>query len=156
MEINCIYITSEYNKKSYAWYDFEADCDDWYMDSCHLWDENHFHILFNESTSPSGEHILERRQESSVHTFIQFSYSPMDEFLANSTYLDPHDQCQYLEHNFQPTIEFRYLQRGVHMRIWTWDPTLQWRLVYFNMVDNTSTWDLGSLAYFNIMVHTYP
>jgi hypothetical protein len=30
------YITEEYNQERYAWYDFEADCDDWYMDSCHF------------------------------------------------------------------------------------------------------------------------
>jgi hypothetical protein len=27
-------IRDEYNQEAYAWYDFEADCDDWYMDSC--------------------------------------------------------------------------------------------------------------------------
>jgi hypothetical protein len=29
-------IRDEYNKKTYAWYDFEDDYDDWYMDSCYL------------------------------------------------------------------------------------------------------------------------
>ena len=29
-------IRDEYNQEIYAWYDFEADCDDWYMDSCHF------------------------------------------------------------------------------------------------------------------------
>jgi hypothetical protein len=29
-------LKDEYNKEIYAWYDFEADCDDWYMDSCHF------------------------------------------------------------------------------------------------------------------------
>jgi hypothetical protein len=43
-------IKDEYNQEIYAWYDFEADCDDWYMDSYHFWDENHFHILFDNST----------------------------------------------------------------------------------------------------------
>jgi hypothetical protein len=42
------------------------------------------------------------------------------------------------------------------MSTWTWDLGLRWWLDYFNMVDNTSTWDPGSLVYFNIMVHTYP
>jgi hypothetical protein len=42
-------IRDEYNQEIYAWYDFEADCDDWYMDSCHFWDNNHFHILFDDS-----------------------------------------------------------------------------------------------------------
>jgi hypothetical protein len=35
----------EYNEEMYAWYYFEVDCDDWYTDSCHLWDDNHFHIF---------------------------------------------------------------------------------------------------------------
>jgi hypothetical protein len=49
-------IRDEYNQEIYAWYYFEADCDDWYMDSCHFWD-NHFHLLFDDSTPPSVEHI---------------------------------------------------------------------------------------------------
>jgi hypothetical protein len=50
-------LRDEYNQEIYAWYDFEADCDDWYMDSCHFWDDNHFHILFDDSTPPSVENI---------------------------------------------------------------------------------------------------
>ena len=50
-------IRDEYNQEIYAWYDFEADCDDWYMDSCHFWDDNHFHILFDDSNPPSIENI---------------------------------------------------------------------------------------------------
>jgi hypothetical protein len=49
-------IWDEYNQEIYARYDFEADCDYWYMDSFHLWDDNHFHILF-DSTPPSLENI---------------------------------------------------------------------------------------------------
>jgi hypothetical protein len=30
------YMRDEYNQEIYAWYDFEANCDDWYMDSCHF------------------------------------------------------------------------------------------------------------------------
>jgi hypothetical protein len=29
-------LMNAYNQEIYAWYDFEADCDDWYMDSCHF------------------------------------------------------------------------------------------------------------------------
>ena len=29
-------IRDEYNQEIYAWYDFQADCDDWYMDSFHF------------------------------------------------------------------------------------------------------------------------
>jgi hypothetical protein len=56
-------IRDEYNQEVYAWYDFEADCDDWYMDSCHFWDDNHFHILFDDSTPPSVENINVTNQE---------------------------------------------------------------------------------------------
>jgi hypothetical protein len=77
-------IMDEYNQEAYAWYDFEADCDDWYMDSCHLWDDNHFHILFDDSTPPHVEPILESKQEPSLHILLQFYYSPVvvDEFLV--------------------------------------------------------------------------
>ena len=55
-------IRDEYNQEIYSWYDLEADCDDWYMDSCHLWDDSHFHILFDESTPPFVEKINVRNQ----------------------------------------------------------------------------------------------
>jgi hypothetical protein len=50
---NFVNIMNEYHQEVYAWYDLEDDCDDWYMDSCHFWDDNHFHILFDDSTPPS-------------------------------------------------------------------------------------------------------
>jgi hypothetical protein len=50
-------IRDEYNQEIYVWYDLEVDCDDCYMDSFHFWDENHFHILFDDSTPPSVENI---------------------------------------------------------------------------------------------------
>jgi len=42
-------IMDEYHQEVYAWYALEDDCDDWYMDSCHLWDDNHFYILFDDN-----------------------------------------------------------------------------------------------------------
>ena len=56
-------LMNKYNQERYAWYDFEDDCDDWYMDSCHLWNDNHFHILFDDSTPPSVEKINVSHQE---------------------------------------------------------------------------------------------
>jgi hypothetical protein len=48
-------IRDEYNQEIYAWDDFEVDFDDWYMDSCDFSDDNHFHILFDDSNPPSVE-----------------------------------------------------------------------------------------------------
>jgi hypothetical protein len=61
-------IRDEYNQEIYVWYDFEADCDDWYMDSCHFLDDNHFHILFDDSNPPSVESINVKNQESIIIT----------------------------------------------------------------------------------------
>ena len=50
-------LRDDYNQEIYTWYDFESDCDDWYMDSFRFWDDNHLHILFDDSTPPSLENI---------------------------------------------------------------------------------------------------
>jgi hypothetical protein len=57
------HIMNEYHQEVYGWYDLEDDCDDWYMDSCHLWNENHFHILFDDYNLPLVENINVTHQE---------------------------------------------------------------------------------------------
>jgi hypothetical protein len=70
-------LRGEYNQEIYAWYDFEVDYDYWYMDSCHFWDDNHFHISFDESTPPSVENINVSHHELVMITSVQPAYSTM-------------------------------------------------------------------------------
>jgi hypothetical protein len=65
-------IRDEYNQDIYVRYDFEDDCDDWYMDSCHLWDDNHFHILFDDSTPSYVEDINVSHLRGIRYKFLSF------------------------------------------------------------------------------------
>jgi hypothetical protein len=84
------------------------------MDSSHFWDDNHFHLLFDDSPSPHVENIMEISPTPSMHIIFQYSpvlvcYSNDFVYMEGYTYLDPHDQCRYLEHHFQLVLQFIYL-----------------------------------------------
>jgi hypothetical protein len=66
-------IISEYTQEIYAWYDYEEDCEDWYMDNCNLWDDNYFHILFDDSTLRYIENNIKSSPKSSMNTNFWYS-----------------------------------------------------------------------------------
>ena len=63
-------ITREYTQERYDWYDYEEDCEDWYMENCNLWDDNYFHLLFDDSTPLYVEHIMESSPKPSMNTIF--------------------------------------------------------------------------------------
>lgn len=59
----CCWNSEEYNRERYSWYDLEDVCDDWYMDICHFWSDNYFHLLFDDSIPPYEDNIMEESQD---------------------------------------------------------------------------------------------
>jgi hypothetical protein len=49
----------KYNLEAYATYNFEASFNDWYMESCQFLDDDHLQTLFDDSTPPHVEPILD-------------------------------------------------------------------------------------------------
>jgi hypothetical protein len=65
----------EHDRERYSLYDFEVDCDHWYMNNCLFWNDNYFYLLFDYSTPHYLENIVERIQEPYMNTIFQFSHS---------------------------------------------------------------------------------
>jgi hypothetical protein len=61
------------------------------MDSCHLWDDNYFHLLFDDSTPPYVENIMEGNQELVMTTSVQLAYSTV--VVSFQINLDPLQLC---------------------------------------------------------------
>ena len=57
-------IQNEYTNNIHAWYEFEDDFDDWYMNnlSIYLWDDNYFHLLFDDFSPPYIDNIIDGSQ----------------------------------------------------------------------------------------------
>jgi hypothetical protein len=77
------------------------------MDSCHLWDVNHFHILYDESNPPYVENINVTNPEPFMTTSVQLAYSTtvfclpnsvsaLSNYVDGSAYLDQHSHCRPL------------------------------------------------------------
>jgi hypothetical protein len=88
-------IMNEYHQEVYAWYDLEDDCDDWYMDSCHFWDDNHFHILFDDSNPPSVENINVTHQDLVMITSVQ-SCIFYNDIVPSRFIFDPFPLCGWI------------------------------------------------------------
>jgi hypothetical protein len=136
-------------------YDLEDACGDWYMYNCNFWENNYFELLFDESTPPYVENIVVGSQEPIMTTNLKLSYSLVvvwyvDYFLDmdGSIYLDPHDYGRHLECFCQPTIELRYLRRGLNMRTRTWELVLWMSTLesYFSITIFTHTWDTSGFS----------
>jgi hypothetical protein len=63
-------IKDEYTQEIYYWYDYNDECNDFHMDSCHYWNDDHFHILYDDSTPRYVENIEVRNHELVMTTRV--------------------------------------------------------------------------------------
>jgi len=54
------------------------------MDCWHLWDDNYFHLLYDDSTPPYVENVVEGNQEPVMTISVQLAYPTMVLFLLDS------------------------------------------------------------------------
>lgn len=128
-----------------------------YMGSFHLWEDNYIQLIFDDSTPPYEDSLVERSQKLVMTTSVQHAYFSEVVFLPNpqlifysyvddpvgmngSIHLDPHDCGGHLEHSTPLFIELRSHQLGINMSTWTWDPSL-WMYFqdYFSIAVSTCT-----------------
>lgn len=82
-QVISIWVSGHYRKERWAWEDFEAECEDLYLDNSNLWDESYFHLLLNESTPLCVENVVEGSQEKVMVTSFYLTSFPSVVFLSN-------------------------------------------------------------------------
>ena len=68
------HVEEEYIRDIYGRCDLEETCNEGYMDSCNLWEDNYFQPLFYHITRPYVENIVVGSQEP---TNFKLAYSPV-------------------------------------------------------------------------------
>ena len=92
------------------------------MKSCNFWDDNYFHILFNESSISYECQLVEERHQQVVPTNFQDASSTIVELLIDPSFyfymkdpyaygytsLDPHDHHGHVTPNTQWFMELQF------------------------------------------------
>ena len=63
-------IEGKYRNDMYGQCDLEEACAEWYMDNCHLWEDNYFQLLFDESNPSNEAKIIEDSHEQVIFYFF--------------------------------------------------------------------------------------
>jgi hypothetical protein len=109
-------IKEEYQRERWAWCDLEEACEEWYMDSCHLWEDNYLCFLFYAQAPSYDDQVIKGTHEKVVPTNFQYDPSTGVMFLLDPPfygymkgifsmegliYLDPRDHGDHYEHRTQ-------------------------------------------------------